>query len=192
MSSWAADVPEQLSATLKTDKWIYRPHDEITFTETLRNCGNETIQIYDDTCYYGADMKFKRVSDGKDNWERSSSCSHTVKPGLRPSRRVFLKSREKLTRTFSAYVTDDFRVAFQNHGSSAFTGFSSGKVETPGLPQKYIGCGHIFNLEKPGLYEVSCDYINDTQWSNGEIPPKQPAWIGRAKSNEVPLELKKP
>lgn len=188
----AGEKSPQVQIRLATDKSVYKPHDEIVFVEVIKNEGHDTIHVYDDTCFYGADMKFKSMSDGNETWELTSSASHTVKPGLRPSKRIFLAPGQVLSRMFSAYVTDDYRIAFQNHGGSAFTGFSPGIKEKPNLPDKYIGCGHIFNLGKPGLYKASIEYRNDSQWSNGDVQPKQPAWIGHVHSNEVLLELKKP
>jgi hypothetical protein len=183
----------QLSVSLKTNKPMYRPHDEIIFSETIKNCGKDTIYIYDDTCYYGDDVKFKRISDGKESWDITSSDPHTVETGLRPSRNVLLKPGEELKRSFSAFVTDDFRVAFQSHGPSSFSGFSYGRQGGLDLPAKFVGCGRIFNLGQPGSYLVTTEYRNETQWSNGGLglQPKQPAWIGHVRSNPVSLDLKK-
>lgn len=189
---FAKESLDQIKVTLSTDKPTYKPHDDIIFTEVIKNNSKESIHLFDDTCFYGSDVRFKRVADGNEKWEMDSSSSHTVKPGMRPSHRVLLHPEYKLTRTFSAYVTDKYQIAFQNHGNSGFTGFSSGEIRIKGLPEKYIGCGYVFNLGKPGAYRVTVSYSNNEQWSNGGIgeQPKQPAWIGKATSNEVSLELK--
>jgi hypothetical protein len=188
----ASESPEQLSISLDTNKRVYHPHDEIIFSETFKNRGKEPIFIYDDTCYYGNDVIFKRVSDGKHDWETSTSATHTVETGFRPSKSVALKPGEEYKRTFSAFVTGDFHVAFQSHVSSGgYSGFRPGRTGAIDLPSKFVGCGEIYNLGHAGSYLVSAEYRNQTQWFNGDEDgkPKKPAWIGKAKSNEVTLKF---
>lgn len=185
------ELPRTLSISLKTNKATYHPRDEISFAETFKNCSKDSILIYDDTCYYGDDIRFKRINDGKTNWDTTSSAMHTVETGFRPSKNILLKPGEEFKRTFSAFVTDDFKVAFQRHESASFTGFTPGRKAGLDLPQKYVGCGRIYNLGQPGSYIVTVEYRNTAQWFNGEEgdKSKQPAWQGQAKSNEVSLKL---
>ncbi len=194
-SSYSMSRDEQLSSDLsiifKTDKRQYRPHEEIHFFETLKNASTKPMHLFDDTCYSGSDIEITREPDGKKQWEISSSRTHTVKPGMRPSRRVLLQPGETFTREFSAFVTDDYKLAFQDSVGSAFTGFVSGAQSGVGLPSKYVGCGRIFDLGKPGTYKLAAKYLNHGHWSNGGIGPQPsiPEWEGEARSNEVSVTL---
>jgi len=189
LTAAAADSDADLSIVLKSDKSVYKPGDEITFSETLTNKSPQKLQIYDDTCFHGTHFGIERAGDRGKTFQTSCSSPHTVKPDMRPSRRIWIEPGKSYTRTVNALVTKNYEIAFQAHGGSAFTGYSPGGGRED-LPAKYSGCGQIFALEKPGKYAVRSWYWNDLQWSNGEPLPKEPAWIGRANSQPITIEIK--
>ncbi len=186
--SAAAEKPE-LSISLAADKKIYRRKDEVVFTETIKNTSNNTVQIIDDQCGYGSDMKVMRASNHSECTRLECSAGHTLKPGLRPGSRKFLKTNESFTRKFSAYITEDLNLAFQNHGTAGFTGFSAGAVKAKNLPEKFFGCGQVFGFDKPGEYQISTTYSNNGDWSTGSTHPAMPLWQGSAHSNTIDIEV---
>ena len=161
------------------------------------------------------DVEIKRLSDGKKTWSMSTSRVHTVKPGLRPGKKIILEPGAQTDRKFSAFVTSDCSLAFQNHeafeaidlnhkqpeerlptGSERKNKSAGNVLQTVNgqeLPAKYIGCGEIFQLEQPGHYNIAVRYQNNSEWSTGEPISKTnpPAWIGQVMSDPISVELKK-
>lgn len=187
--SAAAAEKSDLSITLSADKKIYHRRDEVVFTETIKNVSNDMVQIIDDQCGYGSDMKVVRASNQSECTRLDCSAGHTLKPGLRPGIRKFLKANESFTRKFSAYITDDLHLAFQNHGAAGFTGFSAGADKAKNLPEKYFGCGQVFGLDKAGQYQITVTYSNNGDWSTGSAHPTMPLWQGIAHSNTIQIEV---
>jgi len=184
----AAEKPE-LSINLSADKKMYHRKEEVIFTETIKNVSNNTAQIIDDQCGYGSDMKVVRASDHSECSRLDCSAGHTLKPGLRPGVRKFLATNESFTRKFTAYITDDLHLAFQNHGTAGFTGYSAGATRAKNLPEKFFGCGQVFDLAKPGQYQITATYSNNGDWSTGSAHPATPLWQGSAHSNTIELEV---
>ncbi|MBS1956948.1 MAG: hypothetical protein JST89_22355 [Cyanobacteria bacterium SZAS-4] len=189
LSSVSASEKPDLSISLSTNKTIYHKGDEVVFTETIKNISKNTVQLIDDQCGYGSDMKVMRVSDHSQCSRIECSAGHTLKPGLRPGVRKFLTANESFTRKFSAYITDDLHLAFQNHGTTGFTGFSAGATKAKNLPEKYFGCGQVFDLGKVGHYQVTATYSNSGDWSTGSIHPPMPLWQGSAHSNTADVQV---
>jgi hypothetical protein len=187
--SRSTDLNSELKITLSTDKPVYKPNTEVFFTETFQNDSSRIIQIIDDKCGYGADITIERMSDRHVCAPVEGGATHTLKPGLRPGTRQYLKPGESFKRKFSAFITKDFLLAFQNHGSAGFTGFSGEATNVKNLPPKFFGCGAIYGLEKPGKYRLSTAYLNNGEWSTGEIKPSMPLWQGRVQSRPIMIEI---
>jgi len=185
----AATEKLELQITIATGKKVYHPKDEILFTESIKNISNQTAQIIDDRCGYGSDLKVVRLSDHSECDRLPCSAGHTLKPGLRPGVRQYLKPNQSFTRKFSAYITKDLQLAFQNHGAAGLTGFSAGATNTKNLPEKYFGCGQVFGLRKAGKYQITATYSNTGDWSTGEMHPATPLWQGKAQSNPIEIEV---
>ncbi len=188
--SRTAEISSELKLTLTTDKPVYQRKSEVVFTETFQNQSNKVIQIIDDRCGYGADIAVVRMSDTNLCPSVAATATHNLKPGLRPGARQFLKPGQSFKRKFSAFITNDWQMAFQNHGSAGFTGFSPGAANVKNLPPKFFGCGRIYGLEKPGKYELSAVYMNNGDWSTGDdVMPAMPLWRGRVYSQPIVIEI---
>jgi hypothetical protein len=188
-ASNVAAKPE-LEIVLRTNKQVYRPKEEVLFSETFKNLGSNDIQIIDDRCYYGSDIKVLRSSDRHRCQNLPCSAGHTLKPGSRPGLRQYLKPQQSFTRKFSAYITPDWHIVFQNHGGTAFTGYSAEAANTTKLPEKYFGCGQVFELQEPGKYELSISYSCKGDWSTGELHPAMPLWQGDAHAAPIDIQVK--
>lgn len=185
----AAEAAEDLQLQLKTDKANYAPGDQIVFTETFKNTSQKTIQIIDDRCGYGNDVQLTKAGV-KCEHATTGRLGHTLKPGLRPGKRTFLKAGESFNRSFKAYVTKDYAIAFQGHGSAGFTGFSAGADNVRKLPPEFFGCGAIYEAKGPGKIESTISYRVESEWSTGEALPPEPLWKGVATSPPVTFNLK--
>ncbi|MBI2810015.1 MAG: hypothetical protein HYX67_04200 [Candidatus Melainabacteria bacterium] len=184
----ASEKPE-LQITIVTDKKLYHRKDEVTFTEAIKNTSNKVAQIIDDRCGYGSDLRVTRLSDHSECARLPCSAGHTLKPGLRPGVRQFLKPGQGFTRKFKAFITDDLHLAFQNHGAAGFTGFSADATKDKNLPDFYFGCGQVFGLDKTGNYQITASYSCSGDWSTGEMHPAMPLWQGSAKSSPIEIEV---
>lgn len=178
-----------IEITFTTDKKTYHRKDEVEFTEKIKNISGNTVQIIDDRCDYGSDLKVLRLADHIGCTRLPSSAGHTLKPGLRPGVRQYLKPNQSFTRQFSAYITDDLHLAFQRHGAAGFTGFSAGATKPKDLPAKYFGCGQVYGLDKPGKYQITASYSNNGDWSTGEMHPAMPLWQGKVQSSPIEIEI---
>jgi hypothetical protein len=183
----------QLEINLRTDQPIYYPKSEIEFIETFTNIGNERIQIIDDECGYGSDLKVSNKANNAECRRLPCSAGHTLKPGLRPGVRRFINPKQSFVRKFSAYITTDKRLVFQKHGEAGFTGFSKSASKASDLPSKYFGCGQIFALDQSwgSRYEFIATYSNTGDWSTGEARPKEPLWQGHAESPPIFIDIKR-
>jgi hypothetical protein len=193
---------EDLRVTLAADRDSLQPGEEIRLTAEFANRGNKPFRILEDTCFAGNELEMTD-SHGKPVAARAGFTSFSPKTGLFLGRTRLLGPGEKMIIALHAYLDAQGRLvfAFPEAGENL-----AGRIpdkSSLGLPvdypDKYIGCGKIFLVEKPGSFAISWRYQKAESDRHWRFPKDVPAadrslenlWTGTVVSNTVIVTLRK-
>ncbi len=199
----AAPEPRAMNALqirLTTDRQVLVPGQEMMFSVTFRNLGRSEFRVFEDRCFTGSEFILTDAQGRVVPFE-GGFATFSPKANQYLGRTLLLKPGEKRALRMTARLDQQYRLVFSGGTAGGGAGGSRQGLKAerglpPDYPDRFIGCGRIFPLGKPGRYSLVFHYEKSEADRHWHVLSENPAetsldnlWLGAADSKAVLLTI---